>query len=530
MVAAQHNGYLEGVYSNELAFPLALTRRYHEATQAAQTAVDRFESMRQTATGDARRDYLARQISFYEDLVLFLSYENRVEEAYGALEKGRARLLAETLAARGLAASLPSLAELKRALPADTLLLSYTHGRVHQLQFVVDRHQATLARVGVDEHFHPPTEAGAGSAPAERSRGVALVADDEQGPATLEDAIRRYRALLKSPSSANAALIRAYGRAFYDMLIAPSESRLANRQELLVVPDGELGTLPFETLVDPQGRYLGERFRIRYVQSLTVWNQLRDRRYTTARKPLLALGGALYGPGPADTAAAPSRAGLTKWLDQALTDHRSLRPAYRTLGVTGWAPLPGTRDEVAAIAKVVPGTEAMLGEAVAEDRLKARSARGELEGYQVIHFATHGLVVPGAPELSALVLSQFPQDHAGEDGYMRMAEIAQLRLKADFVNLSACETGLGQVVGGEGIVGLAQSLLVAGANGASVSLWQVADESTAQLMTALYEEVQRSHVGYAEALARVKRRFIRGEFGDRYKAPYYWAPFVYYGL
>ncbi|MFN3428604.1 MAG: CHAT domain-containing protein, partial [Candidatus Sericytochromatia bacterium] len=153
-----------------------------------------------------------------------------------------------------------------------------------------------------------------------------------------------------------------------------------------------------------------------------------------------------------------------------------------------------------------------------------------LDRYQVIHLATHGLVVPGVPALSALVLSQFPGERGGEDGYLRMDEIASMKLQADFVNLSACETGLGTVYGGEGIVGLAQAVLVAGANGVSVSLWQVADDSTARLMTALYEEARRDSVGHAEALARIKRRFIRGEFGEAYRSPYHWAPFVYYGL
>ena len=107
-----------------------------------------------------------------------------------------------------------------------------------------------------------------------------------------------------------------------------------------------------------------------------------------------------------------------------------------------------------------------------------------------------------------------------------MKEIAALDLHADFVNLSACETGLGKMYGGEGVVGLTQSFLVAGANGLSVSLWQVADESTMEFMTGLYRLVRDKGLAHDRAMTAMKRRFLADE---RFKLPFYWAPFVYYG-
>jgi CHAT domain-containing protein len=116
-------------------------------------------------------------------------------------------------------------------------------------------------------------------------------------------------------------------------------------------------------------------------------------------------------------------------------------------------------------------------------------------------------------------------------------EVVDLDIKADFVSLSACQTGLGKLYSGEGVVGLTQAFLIAGANGLSVSLWSVADESTAQFMVALYKLAEDPStslrtgggIGYAEAMTEVKRRFINGDFGEKWQAPYYWAPFVYYG-
>jgi len=112
-----------------------------------------------------------------------------------------------------------------------------------------------------------------------------------------------------------------------------------------------------------------------------------------------------------------------------------------------------------------------------------------------------------------------------------MKEIAMLDINADFVNLSACETGLGKIYGGEGVVGLTQSFLIAGANGLSVSLWQVADESTMQFMIGIYELVEEEGYSYDRAVTEMKRRFIARTNDNRldYSEPFYWAPFVYYG-
>jgi CHAT domain-containing protein len=128
-----------------------------------------------------------------------------------------------------------------------------------------------------------------------------------------------------------------------------------------------------------------------------------------------------------------------------------------------------------------------------------------------------------------LVLSQFEKEVVKEDGYLRMGEIAKLELRADLINLSACETGLGNVFGIEGFAGLTQSFLIAGAKAVSVSLWRVSEESTSRFMVTMYDMVQNGNRDYANAITEAKRQFINGNFGEKYKTPYYWAPFVYYG-
>ena len=102
-------------------------------------------------------------------------------------------------------------------------------------------------------------------------------------------------------------------------------------------------------------------------------------------------------------------------------------------------------------------------------------------------------------------------------------------MKATLVNLSACETGLGKIHEGEGVVGLTSAFMVAGANGVCVSLWQVEDTSTSIFMDQFYKYVSDGNT-FIHSLAKVKRDFISGKFGEEYKAPFYWAPYIYYGI
>ena len=133
----------------------------------------------------------------------------------------------------------------------------------------------------------------------------------------------------------------------------------------------------------------------------------------------------------------------------------------------------------------------LSGAAVSEARLKALSRAGILREFETLHFATHGLTVAEAPELSALVLAEAGRaGEQGEDGYLSVEEISRLDLQPDFVNLSACDSGLGRIYGGEGPVGLTQAFLEAGAGGVSVSLWQIHDAFSRDFMVGLYRRVR----------------------------------------
>jgi CHAT domain-containing protein len=148
---------------------------------------------------------------------------------------------------------------------------------------------------------------------------------------------------------------------------------------------------------------------------------------------------------------------------------------------------------------------------------------GLLRTARRIHFATHGLLDEKQPELSGLVLTRTPGSR--EDGLLQVYEIFNLELDADLVVLSACDTGLGNAVGGEGLLGVTRALLYAGAHSVVVSLWQVDDTSTPDLMVGFYRHLDKAG-DKAEALRQAKLTMIHEK---RFAHPFYWAPFILIG-
>ncbi len=208
---------------------------------------------------------------------------------------------------------------------------------------------------------------------------------------------------------------------------------------------------------------------------------------------------------------------------------RSVGNAYMILGISSWPDLPNSLSEVHNIKEAIKWSNIYTGKNVSEKDIKELSDDWKFYDYKALHFATHGLVVPEVPELSALVLSQF-KDMGKEDGYLRTEEITKMEMRADLVNLSAFDAGLGGIYEDDGFTRLIHSFFLAGVKAVSVSLWRVAGESsTSQFMTTMYGLVQDKGMSYIDATTEVKRQFINGDFGEKYKAPYYWGPFVYYG-
>ena len=189
------------------------------------------------------------------------------------------------------------------------------------------------------------------------------------------------------------------------------------------------------------------------------------------------------------------------------------------------ARLNGTRTEAEQISKL---TKASGGQAdvwldlnASEENVETR----DINKYRVIHIATHGLLDADRPQFTGVVLSLIGNKTA--DGFLRTDEVFNLRLGAPLVMLSACETGLGKEKRGEGVMGLTRAFLYAGAPTVGVSLWSVADKSTADLMTEFYKRLLAADgVSSSAAMREAQLSMITGK---KYSAPFYWAPFVLVG-
>lgn len=342
----------------------------------------------------------------------------------------------------------------------------------------------------------------------------------------IEALVRDYRASLSEKVSVSAprsiAKINAQGSALYRKLFGAMAAKISTARKLIIVPDGSLWYLPFETLSGPRktplkgkpgNEYLIERFAISYAPSATALSIIRETNRTVKdTKGIIAFGDPLYR--------------MTNLEGQETAKVEEMRSRTRDSQVERgfvFTQLPYTREEVNAIASLFDPAErrTFLGAEAQEERVKTEN----LTPYRYVHFAAHGMIDEEFPARSGIVLSA--TGNSREDGVLQMSEVMRLRLSADLVTLSACRTGLGKLLSGEGMIGLTRAFHYAGARSVVVSLWNVNDIATSELMKAFYHNLK---VGLAkdEALRKAKLELLKGK-QRTWQHPYYWAPFVLVG-
>ena len=292
--------------------------------------------------------------------------------------------------------------------------------------------------------------------------------------------------------------INAYKESAYALARTLLPALPASITDLVILPSGRLGLIPFETLLlrDPEKitsytlmPYLVTRYSVRYEFSAGLILQKSARTKITAT-PSIFLCAPVSFPGK---------------------DHL--------------VELPGTENEVREISKLFSDknlTTAAYTRLQADEQLIKTSG---LKNYNFVHFATHGVVDESNPELSRIFLQPgSPQ----EDGNLFAGEIYNLELNANLVTLSACQTGIGKILKGEGVIGLSRALVYAGAKNIIVSFWNVADESTALLMKDFYQNVlENPQPDFSNDLRKSKLKLLTS---GQYSAPFYWAPFVLIGF
>ncbi len=531
-------------------------KNYKNAIYYLNQSIPLIEKLRASTFKSAKRDYFESLIGVYNLLISSYLKESQIEKSFNLVEQARAKSLVESLGKSiNENVNFQGIENYQKNMDPKTAILSYASNNaviykglaleklpLNTINFLLTKNKLhgreILIKQFVQKNYHIYKKAIRSIVHKNRIKSIDNIANLQYRlHEDFNDIIKYYRYLISSISLTKKEKqnLKAISKELYKLLIKPYEKYIQNKKKIIIIPDGLLAFIPFETLIMPNGKFLIEKYHIKYTQSLTVSQIIAKRNYDSNRKSIIAFGGALYQnlKIKSNKINLKSRTFLflySYWVTNWVKEGKKIRDVYKSLGLSGWEYLPGSLKEVMRIKKIYPSAQIYTKQDVSEAKVKELSESGELSKYKILHFATHGLVVPTIPELSAIVLSQLKDDTSKEDGYLSMLEIANLKLKADFVNLSACETGLGKIFNGEGVVGLTQSFLIAGANGISASLWQVSDASTMLFMTRMYQLVNEENMNYDEAMTQVKREFIKTKkYKGVLKNPFFWAPFVYYG-
>lgn len=403
-------------------------------------------------------------------------------------------------------------------LDGDTLLLEYALGAERSFLWV-------LTPTSMESHSLPPR---AEIERAARTFYGLLTARNEDRPG--ETAAARRRRVATSGAELDAA-----AAGLSRMLLGPVRQRLGDKR-LLIVADGALQYVPFAALPDPAASTASAaeplivKHEVVLAPSASALAVLRgDRRDAGSRFSKVAIvADPVFS---ADDPRLSTRKAAATTQASADTDGERINVAAADalrsgsdIGVSTFRRLRFSREEADTIASLTKPGERF--EAVGFRASRATAMTTDLTGYGIVHFSTHGVLNTIHPELSGLVLSLYDEHGRAQDGFLRLLDIYNLKLDADLVVLSACETALGREIRGEGLIGLARGFMYAGTSRVVASLWNVEDQATATLMKRFYQGLLANGESPASALRAAQIAMWRG---TRWRSPYYWAAFVAQG-
>ena len=427
-----------------------------------------------------------------------------------------------------------SLAEVQqKVLDDQTILLEYSLGPDGSYVWAISKTGATLRKLAPRPTLDKlATDLRAQLIPTKLQRrivGIDVAADAQRG-----------LGVSATPFAEDAAAFVAASSALYKAVVEPVAGMLGEKR-LLIAADGALNYVPFEALVKSaeSGDYTSVPYLIKsneivYAPSASVIGAIRQQQRQPVGNAVLVLADPVFN--SADTRARGVAVSATAGADtrglgiqSALTDVSGQETPVDSTKMQGLplARLAGTRSEaeqIVQLTKTAGGqADVWLDLNASEENLEARDVRK----YRVVHIATHGLLNAERPQFTGLVLSLV--GNKTEDGFLRTDEVFNLKLGSPLVILSACETGLGKEKRGEGVMGLTRAFIYAGAPTVGVSLWSVADKSTAELMTDFYKRLLTSGATPTRPSAAMREAQLAMIAGKKYSAPFYWAPFVLVG-
>jgi len=333
--------------------------------------------------------------------------------------------------------------------------------------------------------------------------------------APIDAAISALRDALPDPHRADVVRL---SRAVDARVLQPIRAALGNSTRLLISPDGALNLIPFESLVEPSGKFTVERYAISYLSSGRDLLRMQIPRGESASPLIVA--NPLFG--DPDSPPTGLRQGSASAQKRSITSSSDLSRLY-------FAPLAGTGEEARAIHALLPDATLLTRKDASKLALTQVSAP------RVLHIATHGFFLQGSPSspstlpMNPLLRSGLALAGANHDrgaSVLTALEASHLNLwGTQLVTLSACDTGLGEVRNGEGVYGLRRSFFLAGAETLVMSLWPVNDYVARQMMTAYYRRL-KTGLGRGEALRRAQLSMLAQ---PNRRHPFYWASFIQAG-
>ncbi|HJP91652.1 MAG TPA: CHAT domain-containing protein [Pyrinomonadaceae bacterium] len=487
----------------------------------ATALLDRENALRQKLDAVAERQ--ARLVSGNHSDEEAATLKNETERLLTEYQEVETEIRASSPRYAALTQPLPlSLKEIQQqVVDADTVLLEYALGDDKSYLWVV-------TTSSIHSYELPPRKAIETA-----TRNVYQLLTERNRDIRFEKLVERRARIAKADTDyapASTALSR--------MLLGPAAS-LLEKKRLLIVGDGALNYLPFALLPEPTGKssvpliFAHEIVGLPSASTLAVLRQEFTNRLP-APKTLAVIADPVFEKDDARVKAMKVGGRNDHPNDRAIEDRMLVglanvdlnvpKPQSESDEVREIHRLPFTRQEADEILALVPEADRLKALDFDANRVMVTSAT--LGQYRYVHFATHGFLNAVHPELSGIVLSLVNQQGAEQDGFLWANDVYNLRLPAEMVVLSGCRTGLGKQIKGEGVVGLTRGFMYAGSKRVLVSLWDISDEASAELMARLYKAMLKENRSPAAALRTAQIEIMKDK---RWQAPYYWAAFVLQG-
>ena len=462
-------------------------------------------------TPTVERQLLSDLSEVYSGYFASLSTQGRTADAFRAIERARGRVEAQALTHHEVITPHEPNATEQHLTQLNLVLLNTDESaaRVHILDTIYQTEQQLNTDSAAGDVAPEPVDLGqlqADLRPAELFVEYVLDNPQSYALAVTHQTVRRYTLPSKDVLEQEATQYRsellqqrtdlALAQRLFDGLLGGIQE-FKDKKTVIVVPDGKLHLLPFSTLATG-GHYVLNSHLVTVAPSGTVLHILRHRANETASEELPYVG-------------------VAAWTTNSSTQSTLLASVRRV--VSGperkeLIALPESQHEVETIGSDLPRPNTiLLGSSATETNFK----RLPLSQYNVIHLALHGYVDSEFPDRSALVFA--PQQQPTDDSLLQVREIRNLRLNANLVTLSACNTGVGPV-GEEGVANIVNAFIEAGSQSVVSTLWELEDHATTHLMTVFYDHLGR-HEEKAEALRQAQLEMLNSG-----SPPYYWAAFV----